>query len=206
VSRIAAIILAAGLSTRMGRPKPMLLWRGRTLLARAADVAIDGGFDPVLAVINDSPEPAAELARHSLRPGSGQAPRIHIVVNPDAHRGIGTSIRRGIAQLLSIDPHIAAAAILLADQPLITAPILRELTAAYRAAGKPVAAADMGGPIGPPLVISASLFHELLALPDDRGAASIWKQHPDWVAHFPCPAAAADVDTPGDFDKLPDDE
>jgi len=194
VSGVGAVILAAGLSTRMGRPKPMLVWRGRTLLSRAVDAALAGGFEPVAAVINDSPEPAAELAR--------EFPHVHAVVNPDAARGIGTSIRRGIAALQVVDPNIAASAILLADQPLITGATLSELLLHYRTAGKLVIASDFGGAIGPPLIVSGALFEKLLALPDDRGAAAIWKQNPDWVGHFSCPDAAADVDTQEDFEKL----
>ena len=194
MSRIAAIILAAGLSTRMGRPKPLLVWHGRTLLAHAIDAAVGGGFDPVLAVINDSPEAADELARCGSL--------VRRVVNPESARGIGTSIRRGIAELMALDPDIAATAILLADQPLITAPILSGLMAAHRAAAKPVTAADMGSAIGPPVIISAALFGQLLVLPDDRGCAMLWKQNPDWVARFGCPSAAADIDTPADFDLL----
>jgi CTP:molybdopterin cytidylyltransferase MocA len=194
VSSLAAIILAAGLSTRMGRAKPLLVWRGKTLLAHAAGAALDAGFDPVIAVIPDSIEYADELKRF--------APLVRAIVNPDASRGIGTSIRRGVREISRIDPPVDSLAILLADQPRITATILKALISRHAAAGRLVTAADMGSAIGPPVMINRTLFGDVTAIPDDRGCAAIWREHPEWVERFMCLQAAADIDTPGDFDRL----
>jgi CTP:molybdopterin cytidylyltransferase MocA len=81
VSDVAAVVLAAGGSTRMGRPKQLLPWRGRSLLWRAADVALEAGCSPVVVVLG--------AAADRLRPELDGIP-VTVVENPDWEQGPGT--------------------------------------------------------------------------------------------------------------------
>src|SRR5579862_9316092 len=108
---IGAIILAAGGSMRMGRPKQLLQFRGQSFLRRAATVAIDAKCNPVVVVVGN--DAAAMLAELTSLP-------VHPIENPDWQRGIGTSIRAGVRKLLDLQPDMIATFIHLCDQPLVT--------------------------------------------------------------------------------------
>ena len=193
MATVAAIVLAAGGSVRMRRPKQLLTLNGRTLLRRAAETTVAAGCKPVIVVLGcEADRMAAEL--------TGLA--VHPVTNPGWERGIGTSIRRGVEQLLALSPEPEAAVLLLCDQPGVTPATVRRLMAAHDSAGKPVCAAAYDGAIGPPVLVARALFGELLALPDDRGAKALWAAHPEWVFPVACPEAADDVDTPADYQRL----
>jgi CTP:molybdopterin cytidylyltransferase MocA len=94
--------------------------------------------------------------------------------------------------------------IMLCDQPLVGAAVLERLLAAHAGAGRAAAvtAAEFDGALGPPVIVDAALFAELLALPDDRGAKALWIERPEIVGRVACPEAGVDVDTPGDFERL----
>ena len=194
---IGAIILAAGGSTRMGRPKQLLQFKGQSLLRRATSVAIDAGCDPVVVVVgNDSPMMLAELDGLS----------VHAIENSDWPRGIGTSIRSGVRELLSLRPATTASFIHLCDQPLVTPATFAKLFDARTDSGKPVCVCTYADTIGPPVLVDRTLFPALLELPDHAGAKKIWTDHPQNVCTVTCPEAALDMDTPEDLQKIIDVE
>jgi molybdenum cofactor cytidylyltransferase len=191
--KLGAVILAAGGSSRLGRPKQLLRFAGQTLLARAVAAATGSGCGPIVVVLGSQYDLVApELAGLPVT----------LVQNPDWQRGIGTSIRRGISALVEQDAHIDEISILLCDQPLIDAPAIARLLRAYRESGKPIAVSIHAGTPGPPVIISASLFPQLQALPDDQGAKAIWSGRPGLVCEVECDKAGFDVDTPTDVQRL----
>lgn len=108
---VAAVVLAAGGSTRMGQPKQLLTFGGRTLLRRTAEVALGAGGDPVFVVLGAGAEQvASEL----------DGLNVTAVVNGEWAAGPGTSVRAGIAALERL-PGVEAAVFLLCDQPLVGA-------------------------------------------------------------------------------------
>src|SRR3984957_901398 len=113
---IAAILLAAGGSVRMGRRKQLLTYQGRTLLRRAAEAAVEAGCSPIVVVLGCEAE--------RMAPELSDLPVI-ASVNIDWERGIGSSIKHGAARLLTLSPRVDAALILLSDQPLVNAQTLR---------------------------------------------------------------------------------
>jgi molybdenum cofactor cytidylyltransferase len=127
---------------------------------------------------------------------------VRVARNDRWEMGIGSSIRAGMNALLSKPMRPAAVVILLGDQPLVTPGTIRTLLDAQAATGKPVCAATFEGTIGPPVVVTGSLFPRLLSLPEDRGAKHIWATNPEWVHPVPCPEAASDLDTPEDYERL----
>jgi molybdenum cofactor cytidylyltransferase len=187
-SQVAAVVLAAGSSRRMGQPKLLLRWRGSTLLRRAARAAL-GACARVVVVVG----PDAERMREELR---GLA--VEVVVNPDHAEGIASSLRRGLRSVQDA----AAVLVTLADQPAVTSGHLRRLVEAYRTSGARVVAASYAGTAGVPAVFGRELFVELLSLEGDAGAKRVVERHRDEAVLVPVPEAAWDVDTPEDWQRL----
>jgi len=195
VRDVAIVLLAAGGSARLGRPKQLLMYEGRSLLRRAAAAAVEAACGrQVVAVLGArAEEMVGELA--------GLA--VDVVRNDGWERGIGSSIRAGVERALAGGRAPSAVMIMLCDQPLVTAGVLRRVVDAHVVDSRAlVTAAEFEGTIGPPVVVGAELFPELLALPDDRGAKALWMERPEIVRRVACPEAGADVDTPGDFERL----
>jgi molybdenum cofactor cytidylyltransferase len=190
---VGIVLLAAGGSTRMGRPKQLLAFAGRSLVRRAAEAGIESGCGPVVVVLGA----CADEVREELL---GLA--VEVVVNEDWERGIGTSIRRGIGALIGHAKPPRAAVIMLCDQPMVTAAVLGRLLREYEKRDSAVVAAGYEDTLGPPVIVGSEFFPALLALPDDRGAKAIWLEHPEMVHRVACPEAGMDVDTPEDYARL----
>src|SRR5262245_4447156 len=145
-AEIAGVLLAAGMSTRMGQNKLFLsLGEGETVLGRAVATAVAAGLDPLLVVVGHE----AERVRAALRGTPAQA-----VFNPDYARGQNTSLRAGIA---AVPDRVAAAVVLLADMPLVDADMVRTLVARWREGGARLAISRYGDVVAPPTVYGAAL-------------------------------------------------
>lgn len=190
---LGAIVLAAGGSTRMGRPKQLLSINGKTLIRKTVETALDAGCDPVVIVLGAS----SDLVANELR-----GLNIHTTINPQWTLGIGSSIRTGAQTLLTLGLPLRAITLLLCDQPLISASSLQRLFQSHFASGKEVAVSAYNQTIGPPIVLAPALLPDLLSLPDAQGAKALWMSRPQIVHQVPCPQAAADIDTPEDFQAL----
>ena len=203
---VACVILAAGGSTRLGSPKQLLDYGGRSLLRHAAAMALATTCRPVVVVLGSGAERLrSELVGLDLR----------IVDNPDWGNGMGSSVRAGVATLRDgasgTDPE--AILLMLCDQPLIGAEALEQLVAAFRAgqtAGDgracSIAAAAYGDgsdTVGVPAVFGREYFAELAALPDQAGARPVLQRHAGRVAAVPMPEAVTDIDTREQYERLP---
>ena len=171
---VAVIILAAGASTRLGQPKQLLQFDGRSLLRHAVETALQSLCRPVIVVIN-------ERLEHDL-----QGYPVMIVANPDAGEGIASSIRIGVK---AVPDFSAGAVIMLVDQPLVTPELIKEL-----ASSKSMAGARYNNALGVPAFFPRRYFPELLALEGDCGAKGILKKHKAEAIEFP--DGAVDIDTP----------
>jgi len=191
MNRVGLILMAAGGASRMGRPKQLLPYRGRPLVCHAAATAIEAGCRPVIVVLGAR---AAEIA-----PVLEQQP-VDVVENPLWEQGMGTSIQAGLAALegRGLDGVILA----LADQPLITAAILRGLVDAHRASGLPIVAAQYAGTAGVPVFFHRSYYSALLALAPGQGCKGVILGNRERALLIDCPEAELDVDTPEDYRRL----
>lgn len=190
---IAAIILAAGAGSRMGRTKQLLRAGGQSLIRRAASAALNAGCAPVTIVTgSDSTAVAAEISDLPIQ----------TAFNPDWPTGIGSSIRRGLSATLASDPSIAAIILMLCDQPYLDSNILHNLMIAWSASGKPMAACEYSGSFGSPCCFARSTFDELSRLPDPDGAKKLLTANPALVTTIPWPQGAEDLDTPADWDRF----
>jgi molybdenum cofactor cytidylyltransferase len=187
---IGAVVLAAGGSTRLGKPKQLLTFRGETLISRVVRAAAEAGCDPVVVVVGE----IGDAIRQAID-GTGAT----IVENADWQSGLGTSIRRGLGEMArSID----AVLLLTCDQPFVDRGVIAALIAAQEETGKPIVASSYANTLGVPALFQRSCFKALLALPDDSGAKKLIEDQAADVASIPFEAGAIDIDTPEDFERL----
>lgn len=191
MNNIALVLLAAGGSTRMGSPKQLLPFQGRPLIRHAAETALASGCDPVMVVLG----PHIDEIRASL-----DGLDVVIVENTDWEQGIGTSIRAGIsgAEIMGCDGAILA----LADQPLITAEILKRLVEEHEETGRPIIASEYSDTVGVPAFFSREYFPKLTALLPSEGCKAVILANLEQSIRIPCPEAETDLDTPGDYRSI----
>ncbi len=199
MKQIAAVILAAGGSTRFGQPKQLLDWGGVPLLAHIADVAISSGLAPVIVVLGCQAEAiraALDTAVNRRCWGSVQA-----VVNWRWEEGLSSSVQVGLAAL---PPETWAAVFLQCDQPLVTADLLRALVARFEETGAPIVHPTHAGQRGTPTLFAYRLFPELAAVSGDEGGRSLIIRYTKEVATVEVadPDVLADVDTLADYERL----
>ena len=190
---VGAVILAAGSSSRMGRPKQTLQFQGTSLLRRATLAALEATCRPVVVVTGAH----AELSRREL-----DQLDVREAFNPDWETGMGSSVRAGIETLISVDADVAAAVLLLCDQPHVTSTVVSSLIAAHHTTGRPLIASAYGESFGVPALFSRTLFTELTQLAGSSGAKEIIKRHASEAHFIPFPEGEVDVDTPDDFSSL----
>jgi len=199
---VGIVVLAAGGSTRLGTPKQLVTWQGRTLLRRAVETAVEaaapaGGSRVIVVLGAEAERMRTELAGLDVR----------VAENPRWQEGLSTSLRAGLEALQA--PSAGAApvdAVLFTtcDQPRITAGTLRALTAAYGVTRPAVVACAYASAVGVPALFDRALFAELLALSGDAGAKQVIARHRDRLVAVPAPDAAFDVDTALDARRLAD--
>jgi Uncharacterized MobA-related protein len=137
----------------------------------------------------------AELVRAAL---TGIEP-LTIVVNSDWESGLASSLKAGLSEVERTDS--GAALIALADQPRVDAQSLRALLSAFDR-GNRVAAASYSGIVGVPAIFGREHFKELLQLQGDAGAGQWLRAHSGEVTEVPLAAAADEIDTPADAERL----
>lgn len=188
--KIAAVVLAAGASTRMGQNKMLLELAGESVLRRAVRAARVAGLAPVLVVTgHQSERVAAEIEDLDCT----------LVHNPDHETGIHTSVRAGVAHL---PEDVAATIVMLADMPFVTATMLEEMVALYHAGDAPLLISQYGVINAPPMLYDRALFAELAVMQRRCGKEVIDRHREEAaVAHWP-ETALADLDTPEDYRRI----
>jgi molybdenum cofactor cytidylyltransferase len=192
VTPAAAVILAAGTSSRMGQHKLLLPVGGRPLVTYAVHAALSSRARPVIVVLGHN----AAAVRAAL-PG----PKLTLVTNPSYGQGMSTSLRAGIA---AVPAASAGALVLLADQPLVTAGFLNRVLAAAQAAPEAIVAASYAGQRATPVYFPRGYFPELARASGDEGGRSVIAAHPDTVRLVEAsrPETGLDVDRPGEYERL----
>jgi molybdenum cofactor cytidylyltransferase len=193
--RIGAVILAAGGSSRFGRPKQLIPFRGKSLVRRIIDAACEAGCSPIVVVIRSEDE--------KFHPELDRA-GVVIAQNRQWPRGIGSSIRRGIEALTNSSPDVEASVLLVCDQPAVDSRVIQRLIALRETTGKSIVASSYGDTLGVPALFTRSIFEELLSLGDKAGAKSIVLRSRERVASLSFPEGEIDIDTWEDWEKLDD--
>ena len=180
------ILLAAGGSKRMGRPKQLLPWGKTTLLRHAAETALATACRPVIVVLGAE----AAACREQLA-----GLDVSVVENEHWAGGMGTSVAAGVAALEAIEPPVAGVMLMLVDQPTVNAELLTAILAAW-SPERPIATTRYPEGGGVPAVFDRSYFGELRGLSGDKGARGIIARELASVALVEPPVSLPDLDTP----------
>jgi len=187
---ITAIVLAAGLARRMGRQKLLLGLSGKPVIRWAVEGVLPHVGDLIVVTGHDDAGVRAALAGVVVR----------FVVNPRPEDGQGTSIATGASALR---PGTEAALVVLGDQPRLPVDVIPMLLRERERTGRAIVAPVYEGTQGTPVLFSAAVFPELVALKGDAGARAVVGARPERVARVmietPMPP---DVDTPDDYERL----
>lgn len=194
---LTAIVLAAGDSTRMGRPKALLATgAGRPFVAAVVRAFSEAGVHDVVIVTgrdHDRVIEALELDRPPIAP--------RVVRNPDPSRGQLSSLWTGMD---SLPPGAEAMLVTLVDVPLVPAGVIARVVEEWRRTRAPIVRPAMGERHGHPVLFDRALFGELRAAPLDTGAKTVVRAHEHEIVNVPVTdeRALVDVDTPADYEAL----
>jgi molybdenum cofactor cytidylyltransferase len=193
-NEIWGIILASGLSKRMGTPKMLLPYQQKALVQHVIEKSLNSVLDGVVVVINSKIE---GLYKEVLIPGLKQ-----IIQNNDSHLGMSSSIKAG---LNSLPQQVEAMVILLGDQPEICEKSINKVVETYRMKNKPsvVQSVFLNNEKGHPVLFKRNVFPHLLMIEGDSGGKSVIQTFSKEVVYaemnhmnFP------DVDTIKDYQRL----
>lgn len=187
---IHGIVLAAGASRRLGSPKQLLEFGGKTLVRHAVEMAASILGEKIMVVLKSQTEVSPfDLADFAFK----------IVENPRWEEGMASSICTGIVNL----PKDADAVLLLTiDQPLIDVSQLRLLVKTWKVNQACIVASEYAHTVGIPAIFPRQLFPELKTLQGDRGAKQLLKQYAEKLISVSIPEAAFDVDTWSDWEEI----
>jgi molybdenum cofactor cytidylyltransferase len=188
-ANVAAIVLAAGESSRMGRPKPLLPLDGETFLSHLLKEIRDSSVKRTVVVLGHHPE-VVLAALPEIEPMS--------IVNPNYHLGQLSSLHIG----LDAAPDAEAVLLCLADHPFVTTAVIDHLIQEFESSGRPIIVPTYEGRRGHPTLFARAVFDELRAAPPDQGARAVVWAHADEVLEVPTdvPGIRADVDTPEEYE------
>jgi len=188
---ISAIVLAAGASRRMGRPKPLIPLGGRTILQRTLDHLRTARVDEIVVVLGHR----AEEVLPALR-GLG----CRVVINHHFALGMSSSIRRG---LQAVHPRAEAVLIVLGDQPHIGSEVINRLVEGFHRRDRSIVVPVFSGRRGHPVLFGRIFWDRLRALRGDVGGRELLNRYPREVYQVEVddPGILADIDRPEDVKK-----
>lgn len=194
----AGIVLAAGTSSRFGKPKQLLRIQGRTLLEIVVDAALGSQLEQVVVVLGH----VFNQSSQALSRQKGD-PRLTIVENPDFLKGMSGSLHAGLIKVRHVFPSVM---FLLADQPLITSERIDLLLKHYWTSNQEICVPCRRGQRGNPAIFSRRFYDRIFDIQGDVGARAIIDSHPDQVLQLESDDSAffSDIDMQQDFDKLTD--
>ncbi len=190
---VAALVLAAGSSRRLGRPKQLEPWGETNLLEHVLRRTEEFETDEIWLVLG------YEADRIIANCDLGEA---GVIENPEWEEGIASSIRVGLDALTRLS-RCDMALIVIGDQPDVSVELVSELLDSHRRSDQAVTVPKYRYTSGNPVIVNRSLWPRLMSLEGDEGAARLWQAHPEWVNEvWSSDLAPRDVDTEEDIVDL----
>ncbi len=186
------LLLAAGSSSRMGQSKQLLQVDGEPLLTRSAKAACAAA--PFVAVVLGA---GYEEHARALKGVS-----VIIVENKEWEKGMGSSLKAGLHELLRKVPDAETVTIMVCDQPNISSDHLARLLEQSEKTEKSIVASAYSGTLGVPALFKRERFSELQAISDEAGAAKLVRKQPETVETVDFPEGTIDLDTPQDYEAF----
>jgi molybdenum cofactor cytidylyltransferase len=190
--KIGAIVMAAGSSSRMGKPKQLLIFQGKTLLERAIAAVEEVEFYEYVLVLGGNADQIQSTIDLS---------NLQVLINHNWSSGMSSSMQLGLNYLIE-NHQIDAVVILLCDQPFTDREILNSLIRRYKETKKGIIASKYGETLGVPALFDKKYFGEMLELKPSEGAKKIIFSYREDMDSVDFPLGAIDIDTQEDYEKL----
>ncbi|RXK53389.1 nucleotidyltransferase family protein [Oleiharenicola lentus] len=185
------VLLAAGASKRMGRPKQLLPVQGLTLVRHVAELVLRAPVSPVVVVVGADAQ--------KIEPALAGLP-VQITLNPNWSEGLGSSLRVGVDAALELAPKLQGLIVALADQPGLPPNHLEKLIGRFRQGGCSLVASQTGLNLVPPVLFGAEWFPRLRILTGDSGARDILRENRPDFGRVILPDNT-DLDTHEDYER-----
>jgi molybdenum cofactor cytidylyltransferase len=191
----AGIVLAAGMSSRFGRPKQLLELGGKAVLEWTLNACLDSQLESIYLILGYQYQKIMEALSEKIK-----HPRLHILVNQNYRKGQSTSLQAGILEIRNTHP---SAMFILGDQPFMDAKTINHLLECYWVSKKNICVPFLGKERGNPVIFSALFYDKINNIRGDIGARGILEDHPDHILRVPVvrPSFFHDIDTKKDFEK-----
>ena len=193
IKHCAIVILAAGVSKRLGSPKQLLAYKGQNLLRHAVDTALETQCQSVFVVLGAN----IDLLKKELK----DKPVI-IIENKSWEEGMASSIRAALQNITATILRTESVIFMVCDQPFVNSSLLLNLLATKQQSGLPIVASKYAGKMGTPALFHKSFFSALMELKGDKGAGKLISDNADKVAAVDFPEGITDIDTAADYELL----
>jgi molybdenum cofactor cytidylyltransferase len=190
-NKIITLLLAAGESARMGRPKQLLTYKNKTLLQHAVETALS--ITPVTIVLGANHEAHLQAIK--------QFPAQHII-NQNWQSGMGSSLKAGLTHCIENNAELEAVIVMVCDQPLITRRHLEDLITQHHATTRTIIATEYAQTRGVPALFKRDIFSQLLAIDNSQGAKKIIAQNHNNAISICFQDGAIDLDTEQDYQSF----
>lgn len=190
MKNIGIVILAAGASTRMGRPKQLLPLNGQPLLLHTVDEALSTTVSNVVVVLGSDPDTYQDLL---------ETYPVRVIVNEAWQEGIGSSIKLGMTAIKKRVRDLDAVLFLVGDQPAISFKYLCRMLDTYHNSTADLIASGYAGTYGVPALFDRHFFDDIMKIHNSDGAKAVLKKNESSLTILDCPEGAVDIDTPQDY-------
>jgi molybdenum cofactor cytidylyltransferase len=193
VENCAIVVLAAGMSSRLGSPKQLLVYQDKSLLQHAADKTLQTSMRPMVVVVGANSDDMKQQMEEM---------KVEVVDNEGWREGMASSLRCGLVAVLKMEPEADGIIFMVCDQPYVNKSLLDCLLMTQHETGLPIVASSYKGNLGTSALFHKSLFPELLELKGDVGARIITAQHADDIVSVLFPKGSVDIDTAAEYEAL----
>ena len=189
---VGALVLAAGSSSRLGEPKQLVKYEGKSLVQRVInELEAVSEIDGIVVV----------TGAVKLSDGGKTNPNTEIIHYKEWEKGMGASLKFGLEYLMNSRSNLAGCLIMPVDQPLVTRAHIQKIISLWQKDGR-IAAARYEGITGTPAVFGKAYFPRLMKINDSNGARTLLRENERDISTMELPEAAFDIDTPEDLSKL----
>lgn len=186
------LILAAGNSSRLGEPKQLLNFKGKSLLRHVSEESLKISKSVVIVTGSNHSEISNEI----------KDLEIVITENINWNEGMGSSIHIGFKKLLKSFPEIVNCIVSVCDQPFISASVFSELIKMQKDSQKGMVASKYADTLGTPVLFTNKYFQDLSNLSGQEGAKKLLRKYKGDIAAIHFENGAIDIDTQEDYKKL----
>lgn len=190
--KTGVILLAAGSSSRLGRPKQLLNYQEKTLIQHSIEAALDSAANDLVVVLGSN----SELIQTGI-----ESKEVPVLVHEHWEEGMSSSMQCGLRYLIETS-QVEQVILMLCDQPYVNKGLLDQLMHEKKDSGKGIVACSYAGTVGVPALFDQHYFQELLALKGTEGAKKVILNHQEDTFLVDFPLGAIDLDTEEDVQKF----